>query len=349
MVQHTRQDFLSKLEAIEPKLRKAFEAAVQDLQTGAQLRALREAIADGDVEGAFRALRIDEAIFSPYLDEIRAAFNEGGLYEATAVPKAALAMGALARFDGNHPRAVAFAREHAADRVTGPRGFIEEARRLVRQVIVASAEANRPPQETALAIIGRRSPGGQRVGGLLGLSEPQGAYVMGMRAALLTPEGQREYLETDRWRRRDRSPAIMAIVRRAYLEGRPLRPAELARVTERYTQRLLKLRGETIARTESLHALNAGRYEGLQQLMEKNGLPQDAVTLIWQATPSKRTRDTHMAMHNQAIKFGEAFVSFERHRMRFPGDPELGAPPEELINCRCTARSKIDFTRLRRG
>jgi len=343
---NARQEFLDKLEEIEPRLRRAFEEAVRELQRGAKFEELRQAIAREDVEAAFRALNIDEAVWSPYLDEIRAAFNEGGTFETSSIPKSAEVLGVIARFDGNHPRAVEFAREHAAERITGQDGFIQEARRLVRQVIVDAAEENRPPRETALDIIGRRQPNGERAPGLLGLSTNQEQYVASMRRALQTPEGMRDYL-TNRWKRRDRR--FEPLIRRALRDERVLTLTELNKITGAYTQRLLKLRGETIARTESLGAMNAGRYEGVRQMLEKNGLPNDAVTMVWQSTPSKRTRDTHMAMNNQEVPFGTPFTTFKHHQLYYPGDTKLGAPPEEIINCRCTARSKIDFTRMRRG
>jgi hypothetical protein len=36
-------------------------------------------------------------------------------------------------------------------------------------------------------------------------------------------------------------------------------------------------------------------------------------------------------------------VSPSGARMMFPGDFSLGAPPEEIINCRCVVKHRVDF------
>lgn len=345
MARYTRAQFLARLEAISPRLRKAFEAAIADITGRARARDLEDAIRRGDVEGAFAALRMDPAAFSGLQDEIARAFKEGGEYQIGTLPDARVQTLAI-RFDGNHPRAVENARQQAADLITGPYGFIEEARESVRKVVVAGLEENRPPAQLARDIIGRSSAAGlPRQGGLLGLSDPQVDCVLSMRAALTDPEQMGEYLK-DRWTRRDRR--FDATVRKAIREGRKLDAAIIDRITGRYSDRLLQLRGETISRTEGLRALNAGRHEAALQMVDRGDIPADAVTLVWDATPSARTRDTHAAMDGQEVPLGQPFTSPSGAQMRFPGDTSLGAPARETINCRCSVRSKVDFTRLAR-
>jgi len=43
----------------------------------------------------------------------------------------------------------------------------------------------------------------------------------------------------------------------------------------------------------------------------------------------------HRAMRGQTVKVGEPFVTPRGYRLLFPGDRSLGAPPDEVINCRC--------------
>ena len=98
-----------------------------------------------------------------------------------------------------------------------------------------------------------------------------------------------------------------------------------------------------IGRTEALTALNAGRHEGMQQLAEDPAIPRAAVKREWISTPDSRTRDSHATMSRQKVGLDEPFVTPEGHRMRYPGDRELGAPASETISCRCSFRARVDF------
>lgn len=325
-----------------PGLGRAFDEAVADIRSVAQLRALEAAIERGDVEGAFQALRLGAEFFAPLDRQIEQAFRAGAVYQLGLLPKRRPggSAGLVVRFDQRHPRAEAWSRENAAALVTE---ILEDTRTMVRQTMTEALEANRPPRSTALDITGRMD-GNSRKGGLLGLTSGQAEYVRRARAELADPERAAEYL---RRTRRDRR--LDATVKRAAREGRRLSAAEIDRIAGRYADRLLALRGEAVARTESLRALNAGRAEGVMQMIERGDVPADAVTLVWQATPSARTRDSHRMMHGQEVGFGEAFTSpVTGARMLYPGDGSMGAPASELINCRCSVRTRVDYTKMAR-
>ena len=94
-------------------------------------------------------------------------------------------------------------------------------------------------------------------------------------------------------------------------------------------------RSVTIARTESVRALNAGQlaatiqagFEGKQ----------------WLATRDAQTRETHIGLDGQIRKVNEDFVSFSGAAGPHPG--ALGTAAED-IQCRCTVLSvaKVDST-----
>lgn len=44
----------------------------------------------------------------------------------------------------------------------------------------------------------------------------------------------------------------------------------------------------------------------------------------------------HRAMDGQVVRVGEPFVTPRGFRLLFPGDRSLGAPADEVVNCRCT-------------
>lgn len=78
-------------------------------------------------------------------------------------------------------------------------------------------------------------------------------------------------------------------------------------------------------------------------MSERGGLPEAAVMIEWVSTPDSRTRDSHRAMHGQKVREGEAFVTPDGYRMRYPGDTELGAPASETIQCRCSFKTTVNW------
>lgn len=87
-------------------------------------------------------------------------------------------------------------------------------------------------------------------------------------------------------------------------------------------------RAETIARTEVMSAINSA------QDAYANALPAGVVAAKqWLATPDSRTRETHREANGQQRDVGQPFM-VGGFPMQHPGDPT--APPDEVINCRCT-------------
>lgn len=91
-------------------------------------------------------------------------------------------------------------------------------------------------------------------------------------------------------------------------------------------------RAAVVARTETLAALNGGRYDGHVWTANRLG---GAFERVWVATFDTRTRESHRKAEGQRAALDGAFAVGEPPSMlRWPGDP-LG-PPEETIQCRCT-------------
>lgn len=126
---------------------------------------------------------------------------------------------------------------------------------------------------------------------------------------------------------------IVREVERGITEGR-----SLDRVTED-VQRVLTTTGSeywtnrarTVARTETMGAVNAGVYRGAVLDAEQRGDP--APFKQWIATEDKRTRPTHNAADMQRTLMSEPF-RVGGAQLLFPGDPR--GPAQEVINCRCT-------------
>lgn len=259
----------------------------------------------------------------------------GGRHGAGIIAKAARPFSGgrvVLGFDGRHPRAERWVREQSSTLIEN---IIADQRDGIRAYLFEGVKAGRNPRNMALDMVGRiNRVTGRREGGIIGLNSQQTEAVLRARAELTN-------LDANYFTRKRRDRNLDAVVRKAIAEGKPLSQADIDRRIGRYTDRLLQLRAETIARTEAITALRAGTHEGFQQLIDSGSVRRDQVRIEWSATGDGRTRDTHAAMNKQSVTFGEAFTSPSGARMDYPGDTSHGAPGAETIQCRCIANYRI--------
>lgn len=90
-------------------------------------------------------------------------------------------------------------------------------------------------------------------------------------------------------------------------------------------------RARTVARTETIAAVNAGIFRSAQLEAEQRG--DVAPFKQWIATDDKRTRPTHNEADKQRTLLSEPF-RVGGAQLLFPGDPR--GPAAEVINCRCS-------------
>jgi len=106
---------------------------------------------------------------------------------------------------------------------------------------------------------------------------------------------------------------------------------------------LLKVRGDAVARTETLSSFNAGQHEAMQQAVDGSEVQEENITRVWDSAGDTRVRDSHRTMDGQRRGQNEAFETPLGFRLMYPGDSSLGAPAREVIQCRCIVRHEIDF------
>jgi len=335
----TRLRFLKLLDDTWPGVRSEFVAAMRQVQSQADMTALEAAIARGDVDAAFRALRFDAADLFRTDTAITAALSAGGNYQMGAFQhatrRAPVGSRVVQSFGGRNARAERIALDLGSRLVTE---VIDDTRVLIAQTIRTGLEAGAGPRRTALDI-GGRMVNGTRQGGLVGLHSKQAGYVQSMRGELSDPASMANYFTRTR-----RDKRFDGIVRRAMADGKSVGQADIDRIAGRYSDRLLALRGETIARTETLKALNAGRQEALDQLIENpnNDVRAEDVVRAWDSTGDARTRETHAGADGQVVGQGDAFM-VGGFQMMYPGDTSMGAPAGETVNCRCYMEPRINF------
>lgn len=334
----TTRQLVAELEKLEPGVARAYLSEVRRLVDAASIGQVESLISAGNIAGVIAALQFSEADLSQLLESIRGVYVAGGTIEAGSLrPPRGLGRAAI-RFDVRNTRAETWLRNESSRLVVDISAGQREG---IRAAVTRGTEIGRNPRQTALDIVGRVSrQTGRRTGGIVGLSGPQAQYVVNARAQLLSgdPNQMAEYFtRVRRDRRFDR------IVQRAIDTGKPVAAADVDRITGRYADRLLALRGEAIARTESLSAFSAARDEVYEQGIEQGLFRRESVDSAWSTSGSANTRDTHAAMDGQRQKQGDPFRSPSGAMLMFPGDTSLGAGAAEIINCRCMLQKRVDW------
>lgn len=90
-------------------------------------------------------------------------------------------------------------------------------------------------------------------------------------------------------------------------------------------------RAQTIAVTEVNGASNAGWFAGAVKEQQQLGVP---LSKRWISTHDTHTRPDHVAADGQTVPLLSPFI-VGTSTLLYPGDKS--GPPEEVINCRCTA------------
>lgn len=321
-----------------------FEADTQKLLTEAFIKAVRDALerrSYGEAKRLLETYSIEELIekfslsatdLAPLLDAAEdAMFMSAGTYLVPGAPTAVRNL----PFDRRQFRAEEAVRAEGARLV---KDITDSSRESIRNAIQESLRTGQSPNKIARQLAGTYNPARQVYeGSVIGLSPGQEKWARRAEQELQT-------LNENYFTRKLRDKRYDATVRRAIREGKPLSTSEIIRITSRYREKLLAYRARTIARTEAHTALNLGRYQKILQTLSEAGLDASAATAVWRSPQDHRVRDTHGALRGDKQPLGQPFVTTSGHRMRYPGDRSLGAPAEEIVNCRCTLTFKVDFS-----
>lgn len=363
-----RQRLDALFDTFVPDIRSAFYAAMQDVADNAVISDMTLAIEAGDVAGAFRALGFSPAAMRPLIAAIERSYETGGEATAATFPKflgqsaparvtynlpPSIPPGephvpplapapppsepitrAVFRFDVRNVSAENYLRDHSAQLV---QRLTEEAETNVRNVMAEGLAAGNNPRTTALDIVGRIDQAtGNRTGGVIGLTNQQEGWIRNVRSDL-------NGLDDNYFTRKLRDKRFDSIVRKAIDAKTPLPSDTVDKLVSRYKDNALKYRGETIARTEAMQALNKSEYEATLQAVAVGNVSASAVTREWDSAGDDRVRPSHAEMDGQRVGLHEAFVTPSGEKLMHPGDTSLGADASEIIDCRCRARTIIDW------
>ena len=281
--------------------------AARGVYTQAELiRLISQGLIDEAVEAAARAGAIEMA-----------GASAGVYFEAGADRAAELSdiLRVRVEFDVVDDRAVNYIRRN---RVQLIQEFTQTQREAVREALREGVEQGLNPRVQA-----------RRFRDSIGLTARQERAVRRYEAMLRNAHNANAELlnRTLRDRRFDRTLA------RARREGKPLTAEQIRKMTQRYRERYIKYRAETIARTEALRSVNMAQRHTFEEVVEQGHVAADELQREWVATLDNRTRPDHLAANGQKVGLLEPFV-VGGYEMMQPGDPN--APAEQTINCRCT-------------
>jgi len=323
-----------------PRVARAFADAVRDLRDQVTLRRVTDALEQGNIDAALDALNIDEAVFSSLRQQLAAAFAETGTALVAAVkfdpPGEARA---VVRWNVGDPEAVRALNEWLGTKITQ---ITEDTRQAARTALSEGFAKGQGPRQIALDVVGRIGPNGRRTGGVLGLSRQQERWVSNMREYLRNGDLQAVLRMSKRDRRFDRT--ILKMMR----EGKTPTEAQIQQWTGRYADRLLKLRGDTISRTETAAAVEQGRFDGFRQGIEAKGYPPQYAVKEWRhGGGGMRPRVQHVTENETEVSgLDTPFRMPDGTLLQYPHDPN--APAKHVVNCTCSLLVRMDWARMRR-
>lgn len=332
-----RQTLDDLIDLFTPTIRDAFIASIQDVTDNVILTDVIKAIEAGDVEAAFRALGYSDAAMRPLTVEIEKAFETGGVLTGQSFPKYINTTNGrgVFRFDVRNSRAEAWLRDNSSQLITR---IGDDARVNVMNVMTEGMKRGQNPRRTAIDIIGVYDPRKKhRVGGIVGLDQRREMWIRNTRTDL-------ENLDEHYFTRKTRDQSFDRLVAKAIADKKPLSKDDIDKLVTRAKDIALKQRGDAIARTESIAALNRSEWEATKQAIDLGAAKESAVKREWDDTGDRRTRYSHVKMRHQQVGLDEPFVSpVSGAKMMFPGDTSLGAPAKETVNCRCRVKTVIDW------
>lgn len=302
-------DALDRLLATQEKaIRDAFRRYVNSFTTSEMIQEITRLIERGEIAAALTIVDSHIRQLSSVFPQVFTNVGVATAAEISAVIPTLMAVS----FDPAWPTAANVIQRNTFEFVSR---FTQEQRNVTRTAMTRAYQEGLGTAATARAF--RNA---------IGLNAPQEQAVANYRRLL--NERSREALNrANRPRRND------AMLERAIERDKPLTPAQIDRMVERYRFNTLNQRAETIARTEGVGTMSIARREALEQSLRQTNMGRERVRREWHHIHDKRVRDWHANMQLGLVGMDEPYIDGLGNKLMYPGDRD--APPETIINCRC--------------
>lgn len=308
----TEDPILAVADRLHGRMKKAVLDAIDTMKGSVNLKALADAISANDFNQALAVLGVDtgfarvlqghgvEAGIKSVRDAIQDVYQAGAKAAIDTLPEKAALEGS---FDLLNPKSIDFLQNYSFDLI---QQISEEARGTVRQTLLrAFKEGGHPTQQA------------REIREAIGLTQNQEKAVDNYRAAL---ENQKY---ADALQRALRDGRYDAGVLNAQRAGKALNQARVDKMVDRYRERYVNYRANTIARTETIRAANAGQQEIWRQAAEQGVIDHETVERVWISSGDDNTCDECDDLDGETAELGEEFM------------PGVFHPPLHP-NCRCT-------------
>lgn len=314
--------FLRAAEGMDPKIARAFIAAIEQIRTRVPAEQIARMIERRDfvsLENAFSG-HFSSTEWQPYGAAVEQAVLAG--VKATSDTQGVV-NGAQEDFQiavGLNPRLEQFAITLTSTRI---REIDQTTRDTIRQVLQRGLTAGDDPFAIA-----------RQIRSSIGLTRRQEAAVSNYERMLraLDPEA------LDRKLRDRRSDGT---VERAIRNDKTLTEAQIRSLVDRYRDRYVKYRANVIARTESIRAVQGAQWELFQDMINKGQIDARQVRRTWIHTGDAHVRNAHLqipSMNERGVGQNETFAS-PLGPILYPGDPSALAA--NTIQCRCAVFARI--------
>jgi len=330
--------FKELIAKLEPELRKAFLLAIQGIKDRVVWKDLIAALANGNIPAAIEAMGITREAFYSYQIALAATYAQSGAVAAAGI-SGPLGGSINFLFNMANPRAEAWLLSNGGEKITNL--LIPSLREAIMSKVAESYEIGNHPFTIARSLIGN-VVNGKRSGGLLGLSEPQMNYVESMRARLQSGSSSEIQKILSGMTLRDKR--FDGLLGRVQQGEASLTAKNIEDMLQSYTNKLLKRRGEDVARTETAMAVMSSRKESMQQALEKLGYPDSAVIKTWRhGGGPKDPRPHHVIANNKQVRgLNVPFILANGAVMQHSHDQAGGAG--EVVNCTCDTTIRIDHS-----
>lgn len=324
---------------MDAKLAKQFLASVKELKGNVDWKQVETLLTNGDYNAilAIFSPGLIDASFTPFSVGITEAFITGGSFMARATPAfRSTATGSVVNvaFDVVNPELSNVLHSYKM-------GLIREISDSTLLVI---------QDELRDAITSGTNPidSARRIRESLGLTQHQRNVVERFRAELekIGTKGD----QTSRMalrnilQRKLRDKRFDAGIVQAARNNMMLPSDQINKIVNRYQERMLKRRAETVARTESIRALNMSNQALWEQQVTDGKVEPERIERLWIVTRDGHARDAHVYLGDRygktpkGVGLKEPFQS-PLGAIQYPGDPNARAG--NTINCRCTLFVRI--------
>jgi len=309
----------------ERSLKKAFLESVNQIRDSIKLAEVTRLLERGDTSGAMRYLdRVVPGFYERVSNARNDVFMRAGRSAAGEIGENMPLI--MTQFDIANTRAV--------DKMNLNRGRLireltEKQREATYQAIMAGINDGKNPRDIARDF--RDS---------IGLTRRQELAVRNYRRALETGDISNALGRQLRDRRFDSTVLRL---------GDKMPKEKVAQLTDRYRERYIKYRSETIARTEALRSVNEASQEMWEQAVDdptnESILKEETIVRKWITAKDHRVRDAHRMipmLNSKGRGLREPFIT-PLGPLMFPGDPS--GLPGNVIQCRCVVVYEVDPSR----